>query len=137
MNAHIHRMNKDPAYRLNHDNVVPRQFVHQRGEMTWPGIYLELLHGRSNPAQDMEDWGFSCDECFGPIQSIIHTYNASTRLVFDKECRYELWLSDAIPNPEIITELKPNVLATFDDMLYYNGAYYGDWAFFFHEVHTP
>lgn len=134
-NAHVHRLNNDPAYRLNSENKVPNRFIHQRGNDAPAGIYLHLWHGRCNPEQDMDDWGEDCRELFGPINHVGHTYNSTTQVAFGDDYQHEVWLSEAIQK-EVLHELHHNVLASFDDMLYFDGMYYGDWTFFHHKGGT-
>jgi hypothetical protein len=39
-----------------------------------PGkMYLRLYHGRTDPGQEMDSWGFD-GPTFGPLSSCVHTY---------------------------------------------------------------
>ncbi len=72
-------------------------------------LYLRLFHGRSDPAEQLDDWG-SDGPVFGPYQFVHTTYTYHVKLgkpdgTFDE-------------------------LSVFDDMLYYGGVYYGDWSVF-------
>ena len=69
-------------------------------------LYLKLFHGRNDPAQDMDDWGFD-GPVFGPYE-FIHTTYAN----FVKMGRK----NGTIDELEIVGP----------DMVYYAGSYYGD-----------
>ena len=72
-------------------------------------LYIRLFHGRSDPEQDMDDWG-SDGPVFGPCQFVHTTYSSLVRLGSgDGSC---------------------DELFTVEDMLYYDGVYYGDWSIF-------
>lgn len=73
-------------------------------------VYLELFHGRNNPNQNLDDWGEE-GPVFGPLNWVHTTY------------RYHIKLG--VPGHEGMAEL-----FLFDDMIYYNGVYYGDWSIF-------
>jgi hypothetical protein len=67
-------------------------------------IYLHLYHGRTDPAASLEDWGSE-----GPTfatQGIHVTYTA--HIALREPANGELWF--------------------YEDMLYYDGVYYGDWT---------
>ena len=71
------------------------------------GVYLELFHGRADPAQDMADWG-DAGPVFGPFEGVHTTYAADIKLVIAGD--------------------NCGALAVVDDLVYYAGLYYGDWA---------
>jgi len=72
-------------------------------------LYLELFHGRPDPAQEMEDWGEQ-GPVFGPLQYLHTTYAYHVEFMLKNgECG-ELWI--------------------IDDMIYYDGFWYGDWSVF-------
>ena len=84
-------------------------------------MYLELFHGRPDPDEDMNDWG-----CEGPIFECEHvhfTYLCSLRLL----------------NPVVTNETRNGdkhgeiFLAIYEDMVYYDGVFYGD-VFTFDEI---
>lgn len=76
-------------------------------------LYIRLFHGRVDPEQDMDDWG-SDGPIFGPYHFVQTTYTSFVRLGRqDGMC---------------------DELNTIQDMLYYNGVYYGDWSVFGSEV---
>jgi len=71
------------------------------------GVYLELFHGRADPAQDMVDWG-DAGPVFGPFEGVHTTYAADIKLVIAGD--------------------NCGTLKIVDDLVYYSGVYYGDWA---------
>jgi hypothetical protein len=72
-------------------------------------LYLQLYHGRSDPAQEMDDWGFD-DPTFGPLTHVVDVYLTHVRLYGDGPV--ELWLE------------------TRDDMIVWKCLYYGDMSVF-------
>ena len=76
-------------------------------------LYIRLFHGRSDPAQDMDDWGTD-GPVFGPYNFVHTTYKNYMRLnnLCNNYC--ELYLSE--------------------DLLFYDGMYYGDWSVISKEV---
>ncbi len=85
--------------------VVPK------GTPLVPGkMYLRLYHGRTDPAQEMEDWGF-VGPTFGPLSCYVHTYCCHFRI--HAECgTHEVWLDKC------------------DDMIQWDGCFYGDMEVF-------
>lgn len=76
-------------------------------------LYIRLFHGRIDPEQEMDDWG-SDGPVFGPFDFVHTTYTSFVRLGRkDGTC---------------------NELNAFQDMLYYDGIYYGDWSIFDSDV---
>ena len=76
-------------------------------------LYIRLFHGRTNPNQDMDDWG--CDgPVLGPYDFVHTTYINFVRLgKKDGNC---------------------DELHVHEDMLYYDNVYYGDWSVFADET---
>ena len=72
-------------------------------------LYIRLFHGRTDPNQDMDEWG-SDGPVLGPYQFVHTTYTSFIK--FGKSNGYcdEMFLHE--------------------DMLYYDGVYYGDWSIF-------
>ena len=69
--------------------------------------YLYLTHGRNHPSDELNDWGFD-GPILGPIDGIHVTYQHHIRIFRDgDEC---------------------GELRYIDDLLYYDGKYYGDWG---------
>jgi hypothetical protein len=48
---------------------------------TRPGMYLGLFHGRDEPKQTMEDWGFN-GPLIGPLEWVHTTYTCTIRIAF-------------------------------------------------------
>jgi hypothetical protein len=72
-------------------------------------VYLKLMHGRDNPDQDMNGWGFN-GPVLGPFEAVHFTYAAHVRC-FPKGSDGD---TDAVE------------LFYRDDMLVYEGKFYGD-----------
>lgn len=75
------------------------------------GLYLRLLHGRLDPDQDMNEFGFD-GPYIGPLKSAHFTYCSRVSLIF----------ADGVgtgPLPEEIICFK-------GDLLRFGGVYYGD-----------
>lgn len=75
------------------------------------GVYIHLFHGRKDPNQDMDDWGHN-GPVLGPFDFAHSTYGCDIKL-----------------SNEVEAELR-----YVDDMVYYDGYYYGDWSVF--DVHA-
>lgn len=72
-------------------------------------VALELFHGRRHPGDELEDWGFQ-----GPVllADYVHaTYGGDLKL--------------GLPEPQGDGELH-----FVDDLVYYDGGFYGDWSVF-------
>jgi hypothetical protein len=96
-------------------NVVPAAapsslFV-PKGTPLVPGrMYLRLYHGRTDPRQEMDDWGF-VGPTFGPLSCYVHTYCCTFR-IHGADDTSEVWLE------------------THDDMIRWDGCFYGDMEVF-------
>lgn len=88
------------------------------------GVYLQLLHGREDPDQDMDDWGES-GPALGPFKWAHFTYLTFTTLGWEDG---EMWVDDNF-SADACYLMPPNSLCRHDDMLYWNGVFYGDWEF--------
>ena len=71
------------------------------------GVYILLLHGRNDPNEDMQDWGFQ-GPTLGPFVAVHFTYKTHIRCITDPAQEKEL------------------ELGFHDDLLVYDGKYYGD-----------
>lgn len=77
------------------------------------GVYIELLHGRRNPKEQLDDWGFD-GGFIGPIDWYHTTYVGMVRIgTPETPDGFELDLSTG--------------------MLEFDGYYYGDWTVCFHQ----
>lgn len=72
-------------------------------------VALQLFHGRADPDADMEDWGQQ-----GPIFLVDYVHTT-----------YSIDIKLGIPDPAGDGDLK-----ILDDLVYYDGMYYGDWSTF-------
>jgi len=80
-----------------------------------PGkMYLRLYHGRTDPAQEMDDWGFA-GPTFGPLSCYVHTYCCTFRIHGERGA-HEVWLEK------------------HDDMIRWDGCFYGDMEVFIAET---
>lgn len=83
-----------------------------------PGLFLGLLHGRDDPKQRMDEWGFN-GPMIGPLKWVHTTYTCTIRIAFEHP-------SDALryfgmSDTEQCLELN-------GDMLTFGGKFYGDWT---------
>ncbi len=89
----------------------PSPLVIPKGTPLLPGkMYLRLYHGRTDPAQEMDDWGFD-GPTFGPLSSYVHTYCCHFRIYGECDTS-EFWLEK------------------HDDMIRWDGCFYGDMEVF-------
>jgi hypothetical protein len=85
--------------------------VISRGTPLLPGkMYLRLYHGRTDPAQEMDDWGF-VGPTFGPLSCYVQTYCCNFRIHGDDDSS-EVWLEK------------------HDDVIRWDGCFYGDMELF-------
>jgi hypothetical protein len=70
-------------------------------------VYIKLLHGRDDPDQDMQDWGFA-GPLLGLFEALHFTYRNHIRCISNSATEEELELGFT------------------DDMLTYEGKHYGD-----------
>jgi hypothetical protein len=83
-----------------------------------PGkMYLHLFHGRMDPEEDMEDWGDD-GPLFGPLQYAHVTYCSDIKL-------------------EMADGRQPEWLRFHEDMVEFDGVYYGDWSVYLGEEEKP
>ena len=61
-----------------------------------PGLYLGLFHGREDPRQRMDDWGFN-GPMIGPLQWFHTTYNCTLRIAFESEADGPRWPPQTAP----------------------------------------
>lgn len=80
-------------------------------------VWLNLWHGRANPGQSMDEWGFSACDVKGhvpPRGDMIIFVKEGVRIITFDEKAESGW-----------TEL---VVPFVEDMLFFEGNYYGDWS---------
>jgi len=91
--------------------AAPTPLLIPKGTPLAPGkMYLRLIHGRIDPAHEMDDWGFD-GPTFGPLSSYVQTY-CSTFRIHAEWYTQELWLDMC------------------DDMIRWDGCFYGDMEVF-------
>jgi len=76
-------------------------------------LYIELFHGRKDPERDMDDWGDD-GPVFGPFRFVHTTYARHIKLGLPLGGKCEV----------------ANLFVTKEDLVYYDGMYYGDWSVF-------
>jgi hypothetical protein len=92
------------------DINAPTGLLVPAGERLIEGkLYLQLYHGRTDPREQMDAWGFT-GPTFGPLTCVVQTYFCTLRLHGDPH--REIWLEQS------------------DDMIVWEGAYYGDMSIF-------
>lgn len=86
-----------------------------------PGMYLKLFHGRADSNEELHDWGFD-GGFIGPLQFAHMTY--MTDLKLQTYCHKRREAGEQF------------YLLTHDDMLMFEGMYYGDWSVFMFDPST-
>jgi len=101
-----------------------------------PGMYLNLFHGRADPKQDMDDWGEG-GPTIGPLQFGHTTYASEIKLNFKEVEDHDRYFIREVSSwnyrsgdIQFRTEAE---LEIAEDMVFYDGMYYGDWSFYLHE----
>jgi hypothetical protein len=91
--------------------ALPTPLFVPKGTPLVPGkMYLRLYHGRTDPGQEMDDWGF-VGPTFGPLSCYVHTYCCNFRIHGDCDTS-EVWLDK------------------HDDMIRWDSCFYGDMEVF-------
>jgi hypothetical protein len=81
-------------------------------------LYLDLYHGRKDPNEDMDGWGFD-GPLIGPLEHVHITYMDTFRIFFKafkvaRACGFEdiedIWMENK------------------GDLIKFQGNYYGDWS---------
>lgn len=87
---------------------------------TQPGLYLGLFHGRLDPADAMDDWGFN-GPLIGPLSFVHTTYTNHIKLGFENDCDAKRYFP-----------VQANYMLTVsDDMVLFDNKFYGDWTVFY------
>lgn len=88
-----------------------------------PGIYIAFFHGRHELAEAMTDWGFDGPQ-IGPLEWFHTVYSAHIRIQFlSREDEGIFFTEPHFPDAQDIF--------LDDDLAYYAGAYYSDWAVYY------
>ena len=101
--------------------TVKKEFLKYGDKPRKPGMYLGLLHGRKNPNEAMDGWGFN-GPAFGPLRWVHTTYAATVRISF-LEC------GDAKPYFGIADD--EFELPLDGDLLVFDNQFFGDWTSYF------
>jgi hypothetical protein len=73
--------------------------------------YLELFHGRTDPREQLNDWGTE-GPVIGPLEYVHTTYATDVKFGFLDKSKSDGWLT------------------IVEGLMYYDGIYYGDWSTF-------
>ncbi len=87
-------------------------------------MQIQLFHGRDNPNEEIDDWGFD-GPTIGPLRFVHTTYANFVRLAFVDEATQKRFFPDS---PAVFPD--PVDLYVDTDCLAYGGSYYGDWSVF-------
>ena len=117
-------MNNDKLSLMNEKNAVLRSVENKSvsfkqfevEKKLFCKTYIQLLHGRNHPDEELNDWGFD-GPTLGPIEWIHITYNSTINIKFEGE-----------DNPTDICNTEEDGICLTPDMFYYDGKYYGDWS---------
>jgi len=85
-----------------------------------PGLYLGLFHGRDRPDARMDDWGYN-GPAIGPLRWCHTTYTSTIRIEFETHADALLYFGEGFDGE----------VPLHDDMLMYDGNYYGDWTVYY------
>lgn len=97
-------------------------------------VYLRPFHGRNSPDEELNDWGFEGPE-IGPLDYVHTTYMCHVKFACDFEVLEKFFPEEAKHVREFnarynqsIPETCPHELRVQEDLLIYDGKYYGDWS---------
>lgn len=93
-----------------------------------PGMYLYLFHGRKSPDEEMNDFG-ETGPTFGPLVNVHVTYMSSIAISYGEDGL--LHMHGACMGVDGVIRRDPMFIV--DDLIYYDGMYYGDWSVFVEE----
>ena len=106
----------------NHHTPTPQAAYPQYGDQPHkPGLYLGLLHGRNDPADQMNDWGFN-GPAIGPLNWVHTTYACDIKIEFENPEDAEVYFEEG----RKFQELKLD-----EDLLVFDGKYYGDYTVYY------
>lgn len=103
------------------------------------GMYIALFHGRSDLKMHMDDWGYD-GPIIGPLKYCHTTYGSHIALGWENENDEErlnnLYFGKGDSNTELeVYRHTPHPeLSIQEDLIDYQGMYYGDWTVFCHNV---
>lgn len=96
-----------------------------------PGLYLGLFHGRKAVDEDLDDWGFD-GPMIGPVKYVQTTYAAEVKIEFENREDMRKYF------PAVIEDWEKHGYANSpewqlpiqEDLLVYEGEFFGDWMVF-------
>jgi len=86
-----------------------------------PGLYLGLFHGRHQPNEQMDSWGFD-GPTIGPLKWCHTTYAADIKIEFEQAVDAVEYFGVKDVQFEMALE---------GDMIAFGGMYYGDWTVYY------
>lgn len=116
LNDVLSREHEDILTNLEESFSLFQRHTHQHLPQN-PGIYLKLLHGRTPADCLLEDWGDD-GPWIGPLKWFHCTYLSTFSLGFSDGGEF---LSTGYDHK------MPNPIYFYNDMIYFDGVYYGDW----------
>lgn len=104
-----------------------------------PGLYLNLFYGRNAVDEILDDRGFD-GPVIGPLEFVHTRYTAEIKLRFVESLvtpRYfpGTWLVADVATGDIVPCAEA-ALSVADDLIVFDGRYFGDWSVFMHGVRT-
>lgn len=95
-------------------------------------VYIHLYHGRNNPAEDMDDWGFE-GPVIGPLAYVHVTYLCDVKFACTPEVFRKFWPVQAAAWDEKGYSNMNGPLVDYnfkihEDLIEYDGKFYGDWS---------
>lgn len=101
-------------------------------------LFLKLFHGRKDPDQDMDDWGFEGPH-LGPMKYVHTTYAHDIKFAMEVEAYKKAFPEDAeraeresyYHNGHRWVD---GHLMMHNDMIHLGDSYYGDWSAYDTEV---
>lgn len=99
-----------------------------------PGLYLRLFHGRVDPDEDLEDWGFDGPH-IGPLKYVHGTYTTELAIEF-LDAEETAGMSSA---RSFGIDPSTPFIKYHEDLLCLHGLYYGDFSVYYHaeEIGIP
>lgn len=96
-------------------------------------VYLNLFHGRDDPEQNMDDWGFR-GPTLGPMLYVQVTYMCEIKFSMEREAFIKAfpdiaaeWMAKGFSN--IHNDwIEHHISAIDHDLIPYDGKFYGDWS---------
>lgn len=99
-----------------------------------PALYLRLFHGRSDPAANLEDWGTE-GPVIGPLAYVHTTFMCDVKIAAPVDVMERFF-------PAVIADWRAREITSaagplcewqleiLDDLIHFDGVFYGDWTVF-------